>query len=220
MPTPCHCNSFFRIRIREFACKLVSTHRELFIFNEIPVAVRSRPGFEVEQKSEAERISDGAEPFGTAGVVGLFRDYRENIADKTARRYCSREISVDNSTEAQLRNFPRLTIDCYRSKISFSFCLFFLARPRFPLRSRIAFAEINLRSHRWQLLARHGSAPVDFSSSTIADTIDMEKRRERAAVVRRTRFPRGEGARRRRPRTDATNENGLLSTGGLRLFQE
>lgn len=150
----------------------------------------------------------------------MFRDYRENIADKTARRYCSREISVDNSTEAeaQLRNFPRLTIDCYRSKISFSFCLFFLARPRFPLCSRIAFAEINPRSHRWQLLARHGSAPVDFSSSTIADTIDMEK--GRAAVVRRTCFPRGEGARRRRPRTDATNENGSLSTGGLRLFQE
>lgn len=146
------------------------------------------------------------------------RDYRENIADKTARRYCSHEISVDNSIEAR-RSCE--TFDLHSTATDRKYPPFFLSSS--PARdfhcARIAFAEINSRSHRWKLLARRGSAPADFSSSTMADAIDREK--GRAVVDRRSCLPRGGGARRgRRPRMDVMNENGSLSTGGLRLFQE
>lgn len=98
----------------------------------------------------------------------------------------------------QLRNFPWLTVDCYRSEISSFFPLSSSPAREISIAPPIAFAKINPRSYRRELLARRGSAPVDFSSSTIADTIDREK--GRAAVDRRSRLPRGGGARRRCPR--------------------
>lgn len=101
-----------------------------------------------------------------------FRDYRGNIADKTARRYYSREISVDNSIEESCETLLRLTIDCYISKI-FSFLPFLLSF------HHIRIAEISFCSY-WKLLSRRGSAPLDFSSST------NDREKGRAAVDRRS----------------------------------
>jgi len=75
----------------------------------------------------------------------LFRDYRENIADKTTRRYCSREISVDNSTEARrsCETFPGLQSTATGRKISSFFFFLFAscARARFPLRSNRVYRD-------------------------------------------------------------------------------
>ena len=89
-------------------------------------------------------------------MVGLFRDYRENIADKTARRYCSREIFVDNSTEARrsCETFPGLQSTATGRKYPPFFFSFFLCA-RFPLRSnrvcRDKFSAETVGSTRFSL---------------------------------------------------------------------
>lgn len=103
-------------------------------------ALDSDLDIEIEQ-SKAERILGGAEPIGIERCRFAFRDYRGNIVDKTARRYCSREISIDNSMETSCETLPWLTIDCYISKIS-SFL-----PPPFPLSTLLTLVSIAFESH-------------------------------------------------------------------------
>lgn len=134
----------------------VNTHREPFIFSEISIIFsrsRSRSGYR--GRAEQSRTNFGRSWTLRDRAIGLaFRDYRRNIVDKTARRYCSREISVDNSIETSCETLPWLTIDCYMSEISS-----FLPPPP-PLPSCPSFPshsnrmEINSRSHWWKLLTR------------------------------------------------------------------